>query len=227
MLEFFNRKDAHSIAEKEASLLNAELQKTPYLAVELRVLIDSIRRFPKPIAVDFNNVLANNESPLQLNPEAPRFLKELRKIGNVFIVTSASGWETLHTFMKENRLWSEDIVLLTSGIWGFLTDWDKNSREGKILRKEFLQTAKAAGWKVTSEDLLSPPGGKRVAPLFNKPFLVPIIDDLTMATEKNPGMLGINVKTWEPNPEPWVIKFNEDKITLKEAVEIVKDHYRA
>jgi hypothetical protein len=66
---------------------------------------------------------------------------------------------------------------------------------------------------------------KRVAPLFHKPFNIPIIDDSRFSTDGNPGMLGIQVKTWEPGhdePNDW---HNKDLPSLAEAVEIVQNHY--
>lgn len=194
---------------------------------EAHEVIEDIRKLPRPIAVDFNNVIANNNSPLALNPDASAFLQGLRQIGNVVIVTSASGWEAVQGFLQEHGLWSKDMVLMTAPTYEFISQWQEENPKAKELRKEFLVMAQQLGWQYEEDDLVQAPAGKAVAPIFGKPFEVPIIDDSSFATRHNPGMLGINVQAWETNEEMQRMyeRSNQGKPTLAEAVELVRNHY--
>lgn len=194
---------------------------------EAHEVIDDLRMLPRPIAVDFNNVIANNTSPLALNPDARVFLQDLRKIGNVVIVTSASGWKAVQGFLQKHGLWSSDMVLMTGPTYEFLSQWQETNPKAKKLREEFLSMTQQMGWKYGEDDLIQAPAGKVVAPIFGKSFEVPIIDDSMFATRHNPGMLGINVQAWETNEEiqRMYATSNQGKPSLAEAVEIVRKHY--
>lgn len=187
-----------------------------------------IRAYPKPIAVDFNNVLANNIDPMSLNPDAPEFLQELQKIGNVFIVTTAPSWISVQEFLAENGAWSEKMILMAAPNLRFLAQSAKHLI-GNRMRKEYLEIAQRNQISVRPDQLLGPLRDKRIAPIFAKPFLVPIIDDLPEAISNNPGMLGIQVEEWEPNYDSDAVEKSSDEIqcntTLMEAVEMVRNHY--
>jgi len=188
-------------------------------------VIDQIRLFPRPIAVDFNNVIANNGDPLQLNPDAPQFLEDLHGIGNIFILTHAVSWPHVQRFFVTHNIWKPDMVLMTYPTYEFLNYSSESSRAGQ-LRLEFNQLAQQHFGNEFSEDDLMNAGFKRVAPIFNKPWEIPIIDDSSFSTENNPGMLGIQVKAWEPTSSNKLIsKNNEGLPTLAEAAKIVRDHY--
>lgn len=184
-------------------------------------VVEHIRKFPKPIAVDFNNVLANNTSPIVVRPEAASFLLQLREIGNVFIVTSATGWMAVQKIMDQSRIWSDDMVLMTMPNWRFVQD---DYSKGRQVREEYLKLAGEAGLGITQEQLVAQRGPKRVAPIFGKPWLVPIIDDYEDVTENNPGMLGIRVDPWQPDEGRLVIT-EPPGHTLDEAILIVRQHF--
>lgn len=193
-------------------------------------VIDEIRRFPKPIVVDFNNVLANNIGEIVINPEAAKFIDELRTIGDIFIVTTAVPWKGVHSLLKKGGLWHRGMVLMTYPSYQFLTDRGGRQPAAVKLRTEFKDFAKQHD--IPCKDLGldgGAPSTKRVAPLFKKPFLVPIIDDTNSATIDNPGMLGIGVKEWEPildeHHRAWRDEHNEGRPTLEDAVKIVREHY--
>lgn len=189
----------------------------------LDVLRD-IRRFPRPIAVDFNNVIANNSAPLELNPDAPGFLQDLRQIGNIFIATSSPDWVDMQRFLKKHNLWSNDTVLMTKPTYAFIHP--RSNDPGAVrLRREFLNMAHGLGWNYTEDDLRRP-DSKVLAPIFAKPFLVPLIDDLKYETENNPGILGITVQTWEGEAQQaGFINYNRNLPTLSDAVNLVRNHY--
>lgn len=213
-----------NILELAATYVNSELSKgkSAYRVLSL------IRAFPQPIVVDFNNVIANNTDPLRLNPDAPEFLEELRKIGTVFIVTAAGSWTAVQEFLAENEVWSPVTVLLTKSNYRFMEEPEghQEHHERSILIEDFLKRAKKLGWNLNEGDLVE---RKRVAPIFGKSFLVPIIDDFYHTTHNNPGTLGIQVNYWEPNltedGRKWLDEQNRGTATLKEAVEMVRNHY--
>lgn len=191
-------------------------------------VLGDIRKFPRPIAVDFNNVIANNRIPLQLNPYAPTFLQELRQIGNVFIVTSATGWANVQRFLKRKGLCSNDIVLMTNHAYAFMKDRKGKYPEADNLKKEFLAMAGRMGWRYKEDDLFYPHSWKVLGPIFAKPYKVPIIDDSFNETDDNPGMYGINVQAWECASKVMQKIFERDNVgkpTLGEAIELVRKHY--
>lgn len=212
--------------EKAALRINRKFRK----GGEAHEVLDDIRQFPKPIAVDFNNVIVNNTHPLQVNPEAKVFLEGLHEVGNVFIVTSAPGWEAVNDFLVEHGLWKPEMVLMTAPAYEFISQWQEDHPKGIELRREFVEMAKGLGWNYDEEeedDLVRAPGYKAVAPIFGKPFEVPIIDDSYYATNNNPGMFGITVQAWETDEGMQRIyaRSNQGKPSLAEAVEIVRSHY--
>ena len=198
-----------------------------------------LRMLPRPIVVDFNNVIANNIPPFALNPYAINFLKDLRDIGNVVIVTSAIGWKWIQGFLKKHGLWSNDMVLMTAANYKFLCrdndryhdgflsqspEEEKGEVEAERLREEFL----GLGWSCEEGDLVKDITGKVVAPIFGKIFEIPIIDDNHFATEGNPGMFGIHVKAWGKTEEEKLEishREREGEYSLTEALGIVRSYY--
>lgn len=190
-------------------------------------VLDDIRKFPRPIAVDFNYVIANNRIPLLLNPEAPAFLRELRQIGNVFIATAAqdSDRDNIREFLLEQDLWTNDIVLMTRHAYKFITDREVGSIKAEYLRKRFFARAKRLGWQYSEDDLNGTLATKVISPLFAKPFDVPLIDDFLSETKNNPGMLGIYVQAWGRAETGISDSAYEERHTLAEAVNLVRNHY--
>lgn len=209
-----------------ASIIN-EAFKRGANAFEVR---DQIRSFPRPILLDLNGVIVGSDFPYQLNPDTPAFMESLAQAGNVFIVTTATNWSGVNEFLKQQGFWSDDMVLMTKYTWEFMTNWDTNHNnpQASSLRTEYLQTAKALGLSLDEKTLVMSPSYKRVAPLFNKPFLLPLIDDSKDATSSNPGILGIEVKEFWPEntgDRSGLEMRNQNKPGLVEAAEIVRKHY--
>ncbi len=186
-------------------------------------VLAEIQSFPRPIVVDFNNVLANNIPPIVINPEAPSFLAQLRQIGDVFIVTTAEDWQGVHEILEKGGAWSLDQVLMTMPNWIFMTQHEEDNLKGKELRAAYIELARSIGLNYTERGLVMPPGYKYVAPIFSKPWRVPLIDDSRSATWNNPGMLGIRVKAVEPQGI-WQEK-EEGRLTLPEVVQAVRQSY--
>lgn len=192
-------------------------------------LADLFRQIPVPICVDWNNVIANNESLLRLNPGAVKLLAELKKLGTVIIVTTASDYEVLVDFFKVHNIFSEDMIFLAKPNYKPLATYFQIDSEGdyekiRQLRLEFLQTH--PGFQ--ESDLYGSSFEKKLGPLFNKPWDVPIIDDARKATMGNPGMFGVHVMPWtEQGYDQMEKRLSDGELTLELALEKVKTHLRS
>lgn len=197
---------------------------------------DDLLKFPHPIGVDFNNVIANNKIPLKLNPDAPLFLEQLKEIGNIFIVTSAGNnfWEPIYSFFSEHNIWHPETVLMTLGSYSFVSkngDWN---HRGEKLRQEYFELTKNFEWSPQDVEGIKNEwwGYKFIAPLFQKPFRIPLIDNDPAYLYHNPGVLPVLVKEWVPEEEiteGWhkehLERMNLTRPSLLEAVEVVKEYY--
>lgn len=201
-----------------AQILNGEFQN----GVEAYEVIPFIRALPRPICVDLNNVLLNNSQPLTVNPEAHQALDTLRSVGNVCIVTTWDAWHDAHDALQAFHLWHEDIILMTYYTWQFIHELHNAQKDALV--DDYIRFMSTLEIDLSPKDFLG--ASKYMAPLFKKPFPVPIIDDLMMVTSHNPGMLGICVKIFEPNDK--LIErdnINPVRVSLRDAADIVRDHY--
>lgn len=189
-------------------------------------ILPLIRSLPRPIVVDFNGLFCNNQLPLTVNPEAGQVLGLLREIGNVVIVTTASDWGKVHGFLQDNGLWFDDMVLMTqqnyynesaASVWDEIADY-----------LHFIKTQNPSFVYRFSHFMTGSPSDKRIAPVFMKPFPVPILDDNPIAIFNNPGMKGIPVKSFVVDPEKeWEAVFvSEEGMSFLQAVEQVREFYR-
>lgn len=192
-----------------------------------RQTLKLLRSFPRPILVDFNNVLVSQrEVPRQANPKAATFLDNLRQVGNVFISTAYWDFELIRHSLKRFSLWRDDLVVMHAHTWKFLS-WDDEPKAQGLIR-EHMEIMQRAGRDYEFDEYFG--AFKPMAPLFGKPFDVPIVDDCPGVTEQNPGLLGICVEgfdgehdpildDWYPRP-PGVPRY-----TPEEAVSKVQSHY--
>lgn len=178
-----------------------------------------LSRFPKPILLDFNNVLANNYTPLILNPHAHEFFNNLNQMGNVVILTSASGWTEVNKFLVENNLWNEKNILMTLPTWQFAFDYTKNPQADALCNKYIELRNNPA---ISKEVFKNENYGKKVAPLFMKNHDIPLVDDYWINTDDNPGIEGIRVEPFEPDEFP-----NYTGETLSQALEKVDNFYKS
>lgn len=211
------------IDQKEKISITGKINDVLKKGVPAYEVLTEIRSYQKPIVVDFNNVLVSNLTPTVINPEASSFLAELRKIGDVFIVTTAEDWNSVYKILKNGNIWSSSQILMTIPNWRFITQHEEWSPKGKELRKGYLELAKSQGRNIRERDLLKPPEYKTVAPVFNKSWEIPLIDDSDLATYKNPGMQGIHVRSFEP-ARTWYDN-QEGTLTLSDAIQEVRKVY--
>lgn len=221
LIGVFQRRDREPSLEKTAAYINGRFRK----GQPAHRLKEEIRKFPQPIIVDFNGVLVDNLDPLEVNPLAASFIQELKDLGTIFLMTTAQDWDSVHSFLTGNSLWYPGMILMTQPNWSFLTDREPGSKEGQQMRDQFVSTSSGLGQPTTNEYLLAPPAYKRVAPLFNKPWLVPLIDDSLIATKGNPGILGISVEEWRPKFAGFNTEHYEGSNLLSAAVQQVRNHY--
>lgn len=179
--------------------------------------LSDIKSLPNPIVLDFNGVLVNHHRPWVPNPKAENFLSSLVKLGTVFIVTNAYGdWDLRQQALGKFGLWHEGMVMMTFQNHNLIRQTPKEHKQRIQAIEDFikLRNLSPANW---DKDL-----GKRIAPLFMKTLDVPIIDDYSLATLNNPGMLGIKVQSFPLDP------FDEDQgLPLEKALEIVERHYKS
>lgn len=190
-------------------------------------IVDKLQSIPKPIVVDFNNVLANNRYPLTVNPAAKEFIDKLSSIGNVIIATTASGWDIVHDFLENNGLWKEEMILINGGSLENATV-PTSSLDPIIteLVTKQIDLIKKAGKEVQIRDFHSAVAGKKISHLFGKSFEIPIIDDNYRAVNDNPEMFGIWVELWDPETPNKEDYEDQKRYSLGEAAKIVEDYYK-
>lgn len=202
-----------------------------------------LQQIHNPILLDFNNVLVNNEQPITPNPDALAPFQELKKVGTVIVLTTATNWEEVQKLLQEFGYWSDDLILINSPSYANLIDMcdeDLFDPETAKLITEYMALAQQhqlfshpqmEGRDTESEFLwMGSAADKKVAFAFMKPYLIPLIDDLTCATTGNPGILGIQVTPWYAPSDsmfsPWLLAHPENQVKLSDALEVVKNHYK-
>lgn len=156
--------------------------------------LDRIRSIPFPIVVDFNGVLVTERTPntpYKANPQAEHALQQLRQTGTVFVVSSAYDWYEVHDTLRDNGLLHPDMIIMACPNYEFLTDWAP-CEEGEEVIEEYARMV-----DVPADDFMNPAARKNLAPLFGKPFEVPILDDYDMAVENNPMMYGLLIQSYK------------------------------
>ncbi|MCL5431911.1 MAG: hypothetical protein M1484_02290 [Patescibacteria group bacterium] len=215
---------------KLAINLNKELgKKTPAYK-----LLPEIRAFPKPILVDYNETLVgNSEAPLVANPEASSFLDRVRETGTVFVLTSNMHPDRVHTTLERLDLWRKGMIVMTPPNYDFLIAleeayWGQYQGPAAVLQAaEKITDEFIALHKLPSDRLVfaKPPAYKTIAPIFGKPFDIPLVDDSAAATVNNLGIFGLTAKMFTPNSEElW--EGDYDRLSLTQAADRIIDYYR-
>jgi hypothetical protein len=203
-------------------------------------ILAQLRRAEFPMVVDFNNVLfGNSEQIKKANPEAADFLKALSGIGEIFVVTAAHSWEKIWAHFAKNGLEKNIILLVNSNYYvaplemtpeqeAVIDEFtEKVHRLG--LAEEFEMPDKEKTWQQWGADLREgrrlyfqgSVSNKKLAPIFDKTFRVPIVDEARFATSGNPGMIGYKAKHFEgDNLAPTDIDLMEDSADLPTLREI-------
>ena len=211
-------------------------------------MVKLLARVEFPIVVDLNNVLISNNQPLEVNPEAKKFLNDLAELGEIFVVTTANNWETVWRRLEQNGLSDKIVLMVAENYFKPREEWTRSQRAvidtyiAEVLKQglaEEFGLQEQLAWKelrVKPEvarrlRFSGSAANKRLAPLFSKPFAVPIIDDAYEATSDNPGMRGFLAPCFEPHPKKGrgLEKLNTEHQSLKEigaAVKKYKDSIR-
>lgn len=224
MSEYDARPGQAEYLQRAASLNDAFRSGLPAYDADV---LSAIRSLHRPIVVDFNGILADSSEPLIVNPQAMDFLSRIRKVGDVVIVTTSSGWDGIQSFLDQNGLWTDDLILMVKENWRFTQEYagedeEDNEYDVTYLRDEFVEYRKKIGRPVDAEgfDRNNALGAKHVAPIFNKPFDIPIIDDWNGATQDNPGMFGVLVKEFGSHG---IEVYEED--VLSNSAKTVEEYY--
>lgn len=174
--------EQESSEEVDFAGLNAAFAKGELIDVHK----EELRKIEKPILVDFNNVLVSNHDPFPLNPAAPDFLKELRELGTVIVVTTARNWNGVHDELVKYGLWDDGTLLIVNGNYVLEYPADSYTPDEFGITQEELDALGERGAAAS----------KRIGGVFGKDFDIPLIDDTPLATRDNPGIFGINVEKW-------------------------------
>lgn len=213
-------------------------------------ILKRMRAFSRPIIFDLNNVLVTYKSPYRPNPMAKESLQRAKSIGNTFIITSAGEWELQQEELERLNLWNEKIVLLTGnnyiapemvtgrdigGMPQLHRFWRPRAETPAYDKaiSDFIVLAKLRGLDCTAEDFYKTGAWKRVAPIFLKPYNIPLVDDAPEGYRNNPGIQGIGVRNWElvfldtGNEERYkTLLLDDDGIpTILGAVEQIRKYY--
>ncbi len=220
-----NSRESQSIEpEKIIRLNDLLLEGTPLYVPEV---LQTLRAIPKPILVDLNGVLLNNLHPIQPNPAARGLLHLLGEFGQVIILTTSSDWKKIQELLLQHRLWTPQTIMINDQNFSFLGTY--GSQEAVNIYREYIEMKRAQGVNVSFDALEgSSTADKRVAPIFMRPFPIPLIDDSPAATtDRNPGIRGIRVVRFNGKNEsglPETEKRNGD-VSLGEAINAVRTHY--
>lgn len=161
---------------------------------------------PQPILVTLEGVLASFDGSLSaVNPQASNAISILRDYGNVVIVSHNPDWRNVHTFLQDQRLWSDDMLQLSLGNWegvgnaGTSTDTSHLQNTLLISYSKYLQELREQYpyLPISSFENLSILQNVRSKKLFGPVFRkvrIPLIDtSLLEATYENPGIYPLPV----------------------------------
>lgn len=216
-----------------------------------------LRKLPRPICVDIDGTLATyyhsdgigmpgSKRVYIAAPGAVEAMRELREIGSVVIVTGNNDmWEVRQKGLEEIGLWQPGVVMIDA--YNFnpgvtvrkygrsvtkrrkpLKAYDiMSSKRSNVIDVHYQKKGMSSEFDPLVERRLQ---WKNMAPVFDKPYDIPIIDDDMWNTDNTPGMLGLLVPTFEEMVsvgDVSVPRYSNEKgrVTLNEAVKRVKEHY--
>ncbi len=225
--------------EEGQGIDNEKLQRVARLndafgrGAEAWTVLDDLRRLKRPILVDFNNVLVNNNSPIICNPQGLEFMREVRPLGDVIVATTASSWQRVHDHLQSFSMWSDDVILMVSRNWDFLSGsrsmiYGETKQAADDLKRAYIVHMRNRGVTITLDDLNVVAAAKPLAPLFMKPFDIPLVDDwLPAAKHPYPGTLPIQVKPFFDEDEARHMRdpVFQEGLTLPEAADAVRQYY--
>ncbi len=193
--------------------------------------LELLRTIPKPIVVDLNNVLINNDGPKVPNPEAKELLDRLRKVGTVVICTDATARDRIQKYLTDFGLWQDDIVLMAQQNYLIAGgEHDYKQKEDIIAQvvADFVDYSLEHEREFNDDDFepFDIASGKRIAPIFKKLFDVPIIDDKGQNTQNNPGMIGFQSWIFEPTDPELETHGKENGLPLTEIAKRVEEYYK-
>ncbi len=166
--------------------------------VRAEEIVDLIRRFKNPVAVDFHYTLATGGHPPETNPDAPYFLSLADYGATIFIISGTKNAVELRQELVDAGLYDPRFIIMGFINWIGFTDWGKSNPLVRKLRDQFKNdVALYKDRHYKDRELRGLPFTKRLAVLFGyREIEVPIVDDLYMTVFQNPEMDGHLVKPW-------------------------------
>lgn len=218
--------------DPEATALAGEINLDMENGENAYQYVDKFRLLPNPIVVDLNNVIANNptsdDPDLRINPLARLSLHILRNSGTVVITTAASDWKAVRDFLKNEGVWTEEMVLMTRE--NYAMPQDRNITEGIVDEFHASLQGRLAIFESPSKDAVKQvrwnigSGGKRLGPLFQSESKVPIIEDDATVGKYNVGMDPYIIKLFAPKSYEEGIN-NDRRLDLFDAAMNVRSYY--
>ena len=193
-----------------------------------------LRQLPRPICIDFNDTLANSGRPWFPNPEAIEPVQDLIRVGSLLVVTTAGqggdDWELRRTALEEFGMWHQEMVLIDASNLGHMHPTQYPKGPGRMYgkrREAIKEWIRINNWEAADkyEESRLTVNPKSLAPAFQKPYEIPLIDDDKYNTDNIPGMLGLLTQPF--NRTYWTSGVTEQGLTLAQATERVIEHYAA
>lgn len=168
--------------------------------------LDLIRSLPNPILIDFNNVVVNTGRPWVPNPEAKKALRALTKTGTVFVMTDGErDWNLRQQALENFGLWHPGMVLLVGD--NTVIRWQASAmgpieggKKGAAVEaaaRDYLQFSQTFNRVFNEDELLPKPFmGQTLAPLFKRPYDIPIITVRSLDQHDGAGMHVIPVRAF-------------------------------
>lgn len=155
-------------------------------------ITSAIRQFPNPILIDLDGTLVEQGNGDNVNPQAQEALQRAEGIGSVFIITS--GFTSIDN-LKRSGLAGDRTVLITRQNYPSPSK-DLPPYALEQVRQYCAMREEQAVYFGENFIDLDNPAKKRLAPLFMKPYPVPLIDNSVYPIYLNPGIYGIAARNW-------------------------------
>lgn len=152
-----------------------------------------IREFPNPVLFDLDDTLIWYNPRMNetfIRSQARQILARAARVGSVFIVTAGviNADDLIKLGLGDNQ-----FVLITRQNYGYSGEREVPSSAAEEVRK-YIAMQEALGIQYQESDFdLADLARKHLAPIFMKPYRIPLIDNSFAAIVNNPGIWGIAI----------------------------------
>lgn len=158
-------------------------------------ILSLIRDLPYPFIFDANGTIINDGKPhWEANPESYEALSIANEVGSIVIVTRAKDWTKRKEVLEELGLWRADMVMLNPR--NYIPD-SNHQHLAEWAIDNYIQKSWSLGQNIqTTASRINDRESKHVSHILAKSFYPVIIDNSPLATVNNPGMNGLQVRTY-------------------------------